>query len=95
MRAARREEIARLDEGGSGQAHGHVDDAVLHEPIVGDDDDQRPARPQMDEFDMAQRPVRLRRHDQPGAMGEPGQRIGRLGQDIRQAAADGGALPFD
>ncbi len=28
-------------------------------------------------------------------MGEPGQRIGGLGQDIRQAAADGGALSLD
>ena len=37
----------------------------------------------------------LGRHHQPGAAREPGQRIGRLFQDLGQAAADGGALAVD
>ncbi len=90
-----REEVAGLDEGGGGQAHRHIDDAIFHQPIIGDDDHQGAAGPKMDEFNVTQGTFGLGRHHKSGATRQAGQRIGRLFKDLGHAAPAGSALPVD
>ncbi len=54
-----------------------------------DQDDQRPARAERDEFDVADRALGLRCEDQAGALRQAGEHGAGLGQRVLQAAARG------
>ncbi len=65
---AGRQKVARLDQAGSRHAERNIDDAVLDRAALAHHHHQRPAGAEIDELDMAQLLLRLRRHHQGGAM---------------------------
>ena len=56
----------------------HRDHAVLHEPVLGDQHDERAPGTQRHKLDVLERPVLLRHHDEAGAMRQTRERLRTL-----------------
>jgi hypothetical protein len=75
--------------------HRQIDDAVFHETAFGDQDHERPARPNSNEFDMLQSSFDLGRDHQTGAVRKAGEHVGRLLQHLGKTFAGGAAATID
>ncbi len=79
--------VRRLRQRRGRQALGRVDQAVLDLAVLADHDHHRLAGRDGGELDMFENGILLGRDDEPGAVGEPREQAGRLGQDFLEPSA--------
>ena len=87
--------VAGLRERGGRQAGRDLDHPVLDLAVLRHQHHQGAAGAEGDEFQVADAPLALRRHHQPGGAGQAREHLPGLGQGLLQRAAGGGAAGRD